>query len=130
MLWLLGGEQIIHGLCAGAAAGTFAWTLDLHFAHGEWPAFHFYDFIFPLFLFVIGMAIPLSVDKRLARGEPRGGIFRHVFLRFLGMVLIDFSTTGNLRSWNIQRMGLSYRVLRMLGFGCLPPPGEAVTRRY
>ena len=119
MFWLLGGEQIVHGLCAGAAAGTFAWTLDQQFEHVEWAGFHFYDFIFPLFLFLIGVAIPLSVDKRLARGESRRVILRHAFLRFCGMVVIGFFTTGNLHSWNIQRMGLSYSVLMMLGFGYL-----------
>ena len=119
MFWLLGGEQIVHGLCAGAAAGTFAWTLEQQFEHVEWSGFHFYDFIFPLFLFLIGVAIPLSVDKRLARGDTRGRILRHAFLRFCGMVLIGFFTTGSLHSWNIQKMGLSYSVLMMLGFGYL-----------
>lgn len=31
MFWLLGGEHIVHGLCAGAAAGSFAWALDQQF---------------------------------------------------------------------------------------------------
>ena len=29
MFWLLGGEQIVHGLCAGAGARTLAWGLKL-----------------------------------------------------------------------------------------------------
>jgi predicted acyltransferase len=119
MFWLLGGEHIIHALCAGVGAGTFAWAVNQQFEHVEWAGFHFYDFIFPLFLFLIGVAIPFSVDKRLARGETRGGIVRHALLRFCGMVLIGFFTTGNLHSWDLQKMGLSYSVLMMLGFGYL-----------
>ncbi len=119
MFWLLGGEQIIHALCAGAATGSLAWALNEQFEHVEWDGLHFYDFIFPLVLFLIGVAIPLSVDKRLARGEGRWSILRHALLRFCGMVLIGFFITGNLHSWNIQRMGLSYSVLMMLGFGYL-----------
>jgi predicted acyltransferase len=119
MFWLLGGEHIVHGLCAGAAAGSLAWTLDQQFEHVAWAGFHFYDFIFPLFLFLIGVAIPLSVDKRLARGDSRGLILRHALIRFCGMVLIGFFTTGNLHSWNLEKTGLSYSVLMMLGFGYL-----------
>ncbi len=119
MFWLLGGEQIVHGLCAGAAAGTFAHALDEQFEHVSWAGLHFYDFIFPLFLFLIGVAIPLSVDKRLARGDSRGKILGHGILRFLAMVFIGFFTTGNMLSWNIEAMRLSYSVLMMLGFGYL-----------
>ena len=119
MFWLLGGEHIVHGLCAGAGAGTFAWAIDQQFHHVKWAGFHFYDFIFPLFLFLIGVAIPFSVEKRLARGESRGKILRHAFLRFCGMVFIGFFTTGHIHSWNMEEMGLSYSVLMMLGFGYL-----------
>lgn len=119
MFWLLGGEHIIHALCAGAAAGSLAWRLDQQFEHVKWAGFHFYDFIFPLFLFLIGVAIPLTVEKRLALGESRGMILRHALIRFCGMVLIGFFTTGNLHSWNIEKMRLSYSVLMMLGFGYL-----------
>src|SRR5215475_6159400 len=119
MFWLLGGEHIIHALCAGAGAGTFAWALDQQFEHVKWDGFHFYDFIFPLFLFLIGVAIPFSVEKRLARGESRGLILRHALLRFCAMVFIGFFTTGHMHSWNKEEMGLSYSVLMMLGFGYL-----------
>jgi predicted acyltransferase len=119
MFWLLGGEHIIHALCVGAGAGTFAWAVDQQFEHVKWAGFHFYDFIFPLFLFLIGVAIPLSVDKRLARGESRERILRHAFVRFCAMVLIGFFTTGHLHAWNMEQVGLSYSVLMMLGFGYL-----------
>ena len=59
------------------------------------------------------------MDKRLARGEARRVILRHALLRFCGMVLIGFFITGNLHSWDVEKMGLSYSVLMMLGFGYL-----------
>jgi predicted acyltransferase len=117
MFWLLGGEQIIHGLCAGASEGSFALALNDQFEHVKWEGFHFYDFIFPLFLFLIGVAISFSVEKRRARGESSGMILRHACVRFCGMVFIGFFTTGHIHSWNMEQMGLSYSVLMMLGFG-------------
>lgn len=117
MFWLLGGQQIIRALCAGAATGTFAHSLNQQFTHVAWEGFRFYDFIFPLFQFLIGVAIPLAIGKRLAQGRSRAGILRHAFVRLGGMVVIGFFIHGNLQSWNVEQMRLSYSVLQMLGLG-------------
>ena len=42
-------------------AGSFAAAVKEQFTHVEWEGFRFYDFIFPLFQFLIGVAIPLSI---------------------------------------------------------------------
>ena len=39
------------------------------------------DVVFPAFLFIVGMAIPLSLGGRLRRGEPRSRVWRHVLAR-------------------------------------------------
>ena len=39
------------------------------------------DVVFPAFLFIVGMAIPLSIGGRLRRGEPRSRVWRHVLAR-------------------------------------------------
>ena len=36
------------------------------FTHPEWYGFHFYDMIFPLFLFIAGISFPFSLAKRTA----------------------------------------------------------------
>jgi heparan-alpha-glucosaminide N-acetyltransferase len=41
----------------------------------------FVDVVFPAFLFIVGMAIPLALDRRLARGEPHWAIAGHVARR-------------------------------------------------
>jgi predicted acyltransferase len=117
MFWLFGGQQIVAALCAGAAAGTFAHAVNQQFTHVEWEGFRFYDFIFPLFQFLIGVAIPLAIEKRLARGDSKGKILRHALVRFGWMVFIGFFIHGNLQSWKIEEMRLSYSVLEMLGLG-------------
>jgi predicted acyltransferase len=117
MFWLLGGQQIVGALCAGAAAGSFAGVLQRQFTHVEWEGFRFYDFIFPLFQFLIGMAIPLAIDRRLARGDSRARILRHAFVRLFWMLVIGFFIHGNLQSWKLDEMRLSYSVLMMLGLG-------------
>ncbi len=46
------------------------------------------DVVFPAFLFIAGMAIPLALGPRLARGERPLGIWRHVATRSLALVVM------------------------------------------
>jgi predicted acyltransferase len=117
MFWLLGGAQIAGALCAGAPPGSFAAAVKEQFTHVEWEGFRFYDFIFPLFQFLIGVAIPLSITKRLAAGDSKAKILRHTFVRLFWMIVIGLFIHGNLQSWKIEEMRLSYSVLEMLGLG-------------
>ena len=119
MFCILGGEQIIVALAKDAPEGSWLHALGQQFTHVEWAGFRFYDFIFPLFLFLIGMAVPLSIDKRLARGDSRARILHHALIRFGLMVFFGWWVNGNFLSLDISKMQLSYSVLMMLGFGYL-----------
>ena len=46
------------------------------------------DVVFPAFLFITGMSIPLAVERRLARGQTRLAIFRHVAARSVALVVM------------------------------------------
>jgi predicted acyltransferase len=46
------------------------------------------DLVFPAFLFVVGMAIPFALGSRLARGESRLAVLRHVVTRAAALVVI------------------------------------------
>jgi len=64
-------------------------------AHAEWHGWTPTDLIFPFFLFIMGVAIPLALGRRLARGDARRAIWRHVvrrtFILFaLGLFLNGF----------------------------------------
>ena len=119
MFCILGGEQIITALAKGAPEGSWLHALRQQLVHAEWAGFRFYDLIFPLFLFLIGVAVPLSIDKRLARGDSRARILQHAMIRFALMVFFGWWVHGNFLSWDISKMQLSYSVLMMLGFGYL-----------
>ena len=47
----------------------------------------FVDVVFPAFLFIVGLAIPLALERRLAR-ESRADTWRHVLTRTLGLLVI------------------------------------------
>jgi predicted acyltransferase len=46
------------------------------------------DVVFPAFLFITGMSIPLALGGRIRRGEPRGGVWRHVLGRTAALLVI------------------------------------------
>lgn len=49
--------------------------------HAEWHGWTFTDTIFPFFLWIVGVAIPLSTSRRLEAGQSRAELFRHAFRR-------------------------------------------------
>jgi predicted acyltransferase len=80
--------------------------------HAEWTGWTFTDVIFPFFLWIVGVAIPLSTAKRLERGESRSTLFLHVirraaiifafglFLAFFSFVINgSFAKDGGLGPW-------------------------------
>src|SRR5213082_1583969 len=53
------------------------WPLE----HAEWNGWTPTDLIFPFFLFIVGVAIPLAFGKRIERGDPRRKLFIKVVYR-------------------------------------------------
>ncbi|WP_443018866.1 MULTISPECIES: transmembrane glucosamine N-acetyltransferase NagX [unclassified Shewanella] len=91
MFWILGGEAIFAGLVLLTGWSGFKW-LDAQMHHSPWHGFTFYDLIFPLFIFLSGVALGLS-PKRLDKLPMRErmplyqhGIKRLALLLLLGMV--------------------------------------------
>jgi predicted acyltransferase len=118
MFWIIGGSGIVRALARGS---TTPWVveLDRQMQHVEWEGFRFYDLIFPLFLFMIGVAIPLSIDKRLSVGESRGRIYRRIAVRVAVMIVLGMMINGNLLSYDPSKFQLTYSVLQMLALGYL-----------
>jgi len=49
--------------------------------HAEWHGWTFTDTVFPFFLWIVGVAIPLSVSRRIEQGQSRRALFLHAFRR-------------------------------------------------
>jgi predicted acyltransferase len=48
----------------------------------------FVDMVYPAFLFIVGMSIPLALGGRLAKGQPVWKAFIHVLVRTVGLLAI------------------------------------------
>lgn len=116
MFWIIGADRVIRALGSGSD-NSFLLALREQFEHVEWEGCRFYDLIFPLFLFMIGVSIPYSYSKRLAAGESKRTLYRHILVRAAIMVFFGMMITGNLLSLNYARLDISYSVLQVLAIG-------------
>lgn len=125
MFWIMGADTLaakIVGLVPASLAGfSTAWIAGIadQFEHAEWEGFRFYDLIFPLFLFLVGCSIPLSLGK-LDQDKHRmhGRILRRTLLLVLMGLLyngIQNLDWAQLRWMGVlQRIGIGYGIAALL----------------
>src|SRR6476646_4798427 len=77
MLWIVGGASISQAL-EKMRPTSVTTTLATQFRHVEWEGFRFYDLIFPLFLFLVGVSLVFSLDKELATRGAASAVARIV----------------------------------------------------
>jgi predicted acyltransferase len=58
------------------------------FTHVQWSGATAWDMIMPSFVFVVGVAMPLSAAARLQHGESRQDIFSHMCFRSAALFLL------------------------------------------
>jgi predicted acyltransferase len=79
--------------------------------HVEWAGFHFYDLIFPLFVFIAGVSLVFSLSKSIeqaGRAEALKRVFRRGILLFVIGILYS---SGFSRLWpDIRVMGVLNRI--------------------
>lgn len=86
--------------------------------HAEWNGWTPADFIFPSFLFLVGVSMVFSFSARLRRGESRQQILFHAFKRSLILIAIGLLVNASplvgldVHSWRFegvtQRIALCY----------------------
>jgi predicted acyltransferase len=89
---------------------SLAWLdgLARQFEHPEWIGFTFYDFIFPLFLFIAGVSIPFSLTKALSKNISKKEIYKKALVRMLiliGLGMLDKNAPFPFFEWDQIRLG-------------------------
>ncbi len=103
MFWIIGVDAMfatLHYTSGNKVIQFVAYQLD----HSEWEGFRFYDFIFPLFVFIVGVSLVFSLSKTIEKGgrsKAIGRIFRRSLLLYaLGV----FYYGGFSNSWDNMRL--------------------------
>ncbi|MFC2124752.1 acyltransferase family protein [Bacteroidota bacterium] len=87
MFWIIGGEWIFKAL-------TDIWDnpttqhIELQLTHVKWEGFHFYDLIYPLFLFIIGVTLPFALTRRKQSGQSRYKLYLKILKRSLMLIVL------------------------------------------
>ena len=46
------------------------------------------DWVFPGFLFIVGMAIPFAISGRIKKGDSIAGVLMHIVIRTISLLII------------------------------------------
>jgi len=82
------GFDILVMIFVNSIAGMSGIPFILRHAAADMDTFTITDMVFPGFLFIVGVAIPLSLEKRRAIGESLIKILRRISLRTAGLLFL------------------------------------------
>jgi len=104
------GMIFVNELGQGFLKDVPAW---LRHAPADVSAMTVADLVFPAFLFIVGLAIPLALDRRRARGWPLHRVLRHIIGRTFGLLVLGVFMV-NLHTLDPAATGLSRPVFELL----------------
>ena len=110
MFWIVGAEEIVHSL-ANMNDAPWAKLIGTQLSHKAWEGFAFYDLIFPLFIFIVGISLVFSVSHSLeAHGKAK--TLRRVFFRALTLYLLGLFYYGGIANGldQIRLLGVLQRI--------------------
>ena len=126
MFWILGADALVLALgqLSPSAPVTF---LAGQLEHKAWAGFGFYDLIFPLFVFIVGVSLVFSLGQHLAR-DGRRAVVTRILRRTVVLFLLGIFYNGGLaHAWPdvriagvLQRIALAYGATALLFVFCRP----------
>ncbi len=118
MFWIIGGGAIFAGL-SNIFPGTLTQGINEQLTHVPWQGFRFWDLIMPLFLFIVGAAMPFSFYKRLEREDTKKKIYRHVLIRFVVLFFLGMVAQGHLLEYDLSKLHFFSNTLQAIAAGYL-----------
>jgi len=116
MLWIIGGGSLIVALAESTKWGWLQ-VIAEQMEHVLWAGFHFEDLIFPLFMFISGVAIPYAITAKVEQGAKRKLLFNKIFKRGITLVIFGIIYNGALKhGFSDMRVA---SVLGQIGLGYL-----------
>ena len=86
------------------------WT---YHAHEQQDLMTYVDMVFPFFLFIVGMSMPLAIARRLEKNASQVSLWLHVIARSVGLVVLGL-ILANAEKGNPKRMHMSIAAWALL----------------
>lgn len=119
MFWIIGADSLVYALnrmSQTAPTKFLATQLD----HAEWAGFHFYDLIFPLFVFIMGVSAAFSLTRLIKQGGRKEAVKRIVRRSILLFIIAIIYSGGVSHPWpDMRLMGVLNRIALCYFFGGL-----------
>jgi predicted acyltransferase len=110
MFWIVGAEDIVaalHKVNHGPVVNFVATQLT----HKEWEGVAFYDLIFPLFVFIVGVSLVFSLSRTIEQ-QGRATAYKRVIYRGVALYLLGLFYYGGFAEGieRIRLMGVLQRI--------------------
>ena len=125
-VWILCGDSAVLALGTllhnkGGVVGAIGDTLATQMSHVQWDGFRFYDFIFPLFVFITGVGIVLALPALVAR-HGKGAAYARILHRAVILYVLGLIYYGGISGhWSdiryvgvLQRIAICYAAAAIL----------------
>ena len=73
------------------------------------------DWVFPGFMFMVGMSVPYSVGNRIARGDSSAGLLKHILIRTISLLIIGV-LMSNSRGVNAEYTGITKNIWSLITY--------------
>ena len=121
MFWIAGpdlGHWLVTSVLTLSLGSLPPW-LSYQLEHPAWQGFSAWDMIMPLFLFIVGAAMPFSVQRRIDAGDGRWSIYGRALRRVAILWLLGMIAQGHLLECNMARLKLYSNTLQAIASGYL-----------
>lgn len=118
MFWIVGGRELLLALVGIFSQPVPHWLED-QLSHRKWEGFTFWDLIMPLFLFVVGAAMPFSFAKQLEQGRSKSGLYVKILRRTLILFVVGMAVQGHLLDFKLETLHLFANTLQAIAVGYL-----------
>jgi len=119
MFWIIGGWWIVNGLAKGLNNEWFNAHVIPQTRHVPWEGFTAWDLIMPLFLFIVGVAMPFSLAKRQEKGQGKGRLYGHIIFRVVVLWILGMIAQGRLLEYDLAKLRFYSNTLQAIAAGYL-----------
>ncbi len=121
MFWIIGGDKLALAILALIPQQSAPWVVQARhqLEHSRWIGFTAYDLIMPLFLFVVGAAMPFSFARRAELGHSRGRMLFKLLRRSIILFVVGMAVQGHLLEFNLDTLHIFANTLQAIAVGYL-----------
>lgn len=99
-----GITNVFHELARNGMGGGIIAELSKQFEHAEWNGLYAWDLVQPFFMFIVGVAMPFSLAKRIARGDSHKKALMHALTRSFWLLALGFMLGADRNSYAFQNV--------------------------